>query len=113
MSSPASPIIRLSGSPSCYLGTGQSAKPALKPQHNPRQAAPAVLAGCLRLNGNGRYPIPRDAYYMSGAGGQTTLIIPSHDLVVVRLGHYRGGAAGAEGFNNALAVLMEAGPKHK
>ena len=23
-------------------------------------------------------------------GGQTTLIIPSHDLVVVRLAHYRG-----------------------
>ncbi len=65
------------------------------------------------LNGNGRYPIPRDAYYMSGAGGQTTLIIPSHDLVVVRLGHYRGEAAGAEGFNNALALLMEAVPKHK
>jgi CubicO group peptidase (beta-lactamase class C family) len=63
------------------------------------------------LNGNGRYPIPRDAYYMSGAGGQTTLIIPSHDLVVVRLGHYRGEAAGAAGFNMALALLMEAVPK--
>jgi CubicO group peptidase (beta-lactamase class C family) len=63
------------------------------------------------LNRNGRYPIPRDAYYMSGAGGQTTLIIPSHDLVVVRLGHYRGEAAGAASFNKALALLMEAVPK--
>jgi CubicO group peptidase (beta-lactamase class C family) len=65
------------------------------------------------LNGDGRYPIPRDAYYMSGAGGQTTLMIPSHDLVVVRLGHYRGEAAGALGFKKALALLMEAVPKRK
>ena len=48
---------------------------------------------------------------MSGAGGQTTLMIPSHDLVVVRLGHYRGEAAGAASFNKALALLMEAVPK--
>jgi CubicO group peptidase (beta-lactamase class C family) len=65
------------------------------------------------LNGDGRYPIPREAYYMSGAGGQTTLIIPSHDLVVVRLGHFRGEAAGAVGFKKALALLMEAVPKRK
>jgi CubicO group peptidase (beta-lactamase class C family) len=63
------------------------------------------------LNGDGRYPVPRDAYYMSGAGGQTTLIIPSHDLVVVRLGHYRGEYAGATGFSKALALLIEAVPK--
>ena len=48
---------------------------------------------------------------MSGAGGQTTLMIPSHDLVVARLGHYRGESAGTAGFNKALALLMEAVPK--
>ncbi len=63
------------------------------------------------LNGDGRYPVPRDAYYMLGAGGQTTLMIPSHDLVVVRLGHYRGESAGAAGFRKALALLIEAVPK--
>ena len=63
------------------------------------------------LNGDGRYPVPRDAYYMSGAGGQTTLMIPSHDLVVVRLGHYRGEFAGAAGFSKALALLIEAVPR--
>ncbi len=65
------------------------------------------------LNRDGRYPVPRDAYYMSGAGGQTTLIVPSHDLVVVRLGHYRGDAAGGLGFRKALALLMEAVPQRK
>ena len=50
---------------------------------------------------------------MSGAGGPTTLIIPSHDLVVVRLGHFKGSAPGAQAFNRALAVLMEAVPKHR
>ena len=28
------------------------------------------------INGDGIFPVPKDAYYMSGAGGQTTLIIP-------------------------------------
>jgi hypothetical protein len=48
---------------------------------------------------------------MAGAGGQTTLIIPSHDLVVVRLGHYRGESYAASGFSKALALLIEAVPK--
>ena len=50
---------------------------------------------------------------MSGAGGQTTLIIPSHDLVVVRLGHFKGSAIGSRSFNKALALLMEAVPEKK
>jgi len=63
------------------------------------------------INGTGTFPVPREAYYMEGAGGQTTLIIPSHDLVVVRLGHYKGASAGAQSFRKALALLMEAVPK--
>jgi CubicO group peptidase (beta-lactamase class C family) len=65
------------------------------------------------INGDSTMPVPRAAYYMSGAGGQTTLIIPSHDLVVVRLGHYRGASAGNSSFNKALALLMEAVPRRR
>jgi CubicO group peptidase (beta-lactamase class C family) len=70
-----------------------------------------VYGGFFWINGDGRYPIPEQAYYMAGAGGQYTLVIPSHDLVVVRLGHYRGGAAAGEGLRRALALLMEAAPE--
>jgi CubicO group peptidase (beta-lactamase class C family) len=69
-----------------------------------------VYGGFFWINGDGQLPVPRDAYYMTGAGGQTTLIVPSHDLVVVRLGHYKGSAAGSTGFRKALALLMEAVP---
>jgi len=69
-----------------------------------------VYGGFFWLNLENEFPVPTDAYYMSGAGGQTTLIIPSHDLVVVRLGHYRGGSTDA-GLQKALALLMEAVPR--
>jgi hypothetical protein len=49
---------------------------------------------------------------MAGAGGQTTMIVPSHDLVVVRLGHYKGEAIGTAALQRALALLMEAAPGH-
>jgi len=65
------------------------------------------------INGRGSYPIPEDAYYMAGAGNQKTFIIPSHDLVVVRLGHYKGAAPGDEGLKNALTLLMEAVPESR
>ena len=69
-----------------------------------------IYGGFFWINGDGRFPVPRDAYYMSGAGGQQTLIVPSHDLVVVRQGHYRGQAAGARALDYALALLMDAVP---
>ncbi len=70
-----------------------------------------VYGAFFWINGDGGFPVPREAYYMAGAGSQTTLIIPSHDLVVVRLGHYRGGALGYQSFMRALALLMEAVPR--
>jgi len=63
------------------------------------------------INGDSAMPVPKEAYFMSGAGGQTTLMIPTHDLVVVRLGHYRGEASGDRAFNKALALLMQAVPR--
>jgi CubicO group peptidase (beta-lactamase class C family) len=73
----------------------------------------SVYGGFFWINGTGSLPVPREAYYMAGAGGQFTLIIPSHDLVVVRLGHDRGGRTGSYAFARALEVLMEAVPKRR
>ena len=70
-----------------------------------------IYGGLFWINGDGRFPVPRDAYYMAGAGGQTTLIIPSHDLVVVRLGPFKGAASGAASFERALSLLMQAVPR--
>ncbi len=72
-----------------------------------------IYGGFFWINGDGRYPVPKEAFYMAGAGGQTTLIIPSHGLVVVRLGHYKGSEAGDKSFKQALALLMEAVPRRK
>ncbi len=70
-----------------------------------------IYGGFFWINGDEAYPIPKEAYFMAGAGNQMTFIIPSHDLVVVRLGHYKGGRPGDEGLKNALAKLMEAVPE--
>ena len=35
--------------------------------------------------------IPEDAYWAAGFMGQTTMVIPSRDLVIVRLGPSPGG----------------------
>ena len=55
--------------------------------------------------------MPADAYFMAGAGGQFTLIIPSHDLVVARLGHFSGVTVASQSLSTALALLLHAVPE--
>jgi CubicO group peptidase (beta-lactamase class C family) len=80
-----------------------------------RTPAPAwsqpVYGGMFWLNRTAAWPVPADAFYMAGAGGQYTIIIPTHDLVVVRLGHYKGEGAGANALWTALQLLTAAVPQ--
>ena len=62
------------------------------------------------VNGQGGQGLPESAYSMRGAGGQSTTIIPTHDLVVVRLGKYTGSGPGGQALNQAFGLLMEAVP---
>jgi CubicO group peptidase (beta-lactamase class C family) len=81
-----------------------------------RTIAPAWLAdgrpvyggGFFWVNGDGEQPMPRDAYAMLGAGGQSAWIIPSHDLVIVRIGKYRGSQAGESAREKGTATLLRA-----
>jgi CubicO group peptidase (beta-lactamase class C family) len=65
-----------------------------------------IYGGFFWINGDGSLPIPKDTYFMAGAGLQRTFIIPSHDLCVVRLGHYSGMTNGTASLKRALAKLM-------
>ena len=62
------------------------------------------------MNGNGGWPLPESAYGMRGAGGQSATIIPTHQLVVVRLGKYTGSGPGGRALNQTFEMLMEAVP---
>jgi CubicO group peptidase (beta-lactamase class C family) len=63
------------------------------------------------VNGDGAWNVPKSAYFANGAGGQRTVIIPTHDLVVVRMGHHRGDRAGMKALNAALAELLRGIPE--
>jgi hypothetical protein len=39
------------------------------------------------------------------------LIIPTHQLAIVRLGHYKGADAGNEALRNAIKIILEAVPR--
>ena len=69
-----------------------------------------VYGGLFWLNGDGSWKLPRNAYFMAGGGGQRTFIVPDRDLVVVRLGHFRGNGPGMRILDDALAKLMVAIP---
>jgi CubicO group peptidase (beta-lactamase class C family) len=80
-----------------------------------RTPAPAwkdpEYGGFFWLSRTGNWPVPEDAYSMQGAGGQYTFIIPTHDLVVVRLGHYKGEGGSGRSLYRALDLLMQAVPQ--
>ena len=63
------------------------------------------------LNRTRAWPLPEDSYYMAGSGGQFTFIVPTHSLVVVRMGHYKGELEGVEALSKALALLMQVVPQ--
>lgn len=102
-----------------YLQDGVWNGERLLPQGYVRYArtiAPAWLAdgrpvyggGFFWVNGDGAQPMPRDAYAMLGAGGQSAWIIPSHDLVIVRIGKYRGEDAGEAAREKGTVLLLQA-----
>jgi CubicO group peptidase (beta-lactamase class C family) len=70
-----------------------------------------IYGGFFWINGDGSFPVPEDAYFMAGAGGQYVIIVPSHELVVVKLSHYKGGSTGHMDFKKSLEMLLEAVPQ--
>jgi CubicO group peptidase (beta-lactamase class C family) len=92
--------------PEGYVHFVSTLAPAWAADHRP------IYGGFFWLNGDGAWSVPKDSYYMAGAGGQYTMIIPSHDLVVVRLGHFKGEKAADADLDKALALLMQAVPAH-
>jgi CubicO group peptidase (beta-lactamase class C family) len=70
-----------------------------------------TYGGMVWVNGDSAWNLPRDAFAFRGAGGQDTYIVPSHDLVIVRMGHYPGSRAGFQDVRRAQALLMEAIPR--
>lgn len=64
--------------------------------------------GFFWLNRVKTWNLPEEAYFAAGAGGQNTWIVPSHDLVIVRMGHMRGQAPARIATNKALALVMQA-----
>jgi len=53
--------------------------------------------------------VARPAHALFGAGGQTTWIFPTHDLVVVRMGYAKGGDESTD----PLKLILEAVPQSR
>ena len=65
-----------------------------------------VYGGQFWLNQTGEFDLPRDTYMMAGSGQQRVFIVPSADLVVVRLGHVRGHEHAVPSINAMLRSIM-------
>lgn len=51
------------------------------------------------------------SFRMSGAGGQSTTIIPSHGLVITRIGKYTGASVGGGALREMIPMLLDAVPQ--
>jgi len=75
-------------------------------------AAPAWdeprYGGQFWLNGTGEFDIPKDAYMMAGYSEQRVVVVPSANLVVVRMGHRSDTEAPKAATNSMLHELMKA-----
>ena len=68
----------------------------------------SAYGGMVWVNARGVWPLPRDAFAFRGAGGQDTYVVPSLDLVVVRMGHFPGSRVGIQDLQRALRLIVEA-----
>lgn len=83
-----------------------------------RELAPAWVAdgrpiyggGFMWVNGDGSWPLPTSAFGFRGAGGQSVTIVPTHGLVIVRLGKYTGAGPGGQALDRMFEALIEAVP---
>ncbi len=69
---------------------------------------PVYGGGFFWVNGDGGWSLPKEAYAMLGAGGQSATIVPSRQLVIVRLGKYKGAREADRALDRAFGLMMEA-----
>lgn len=89
--------------PAGYVDHVSTVAPAWK-----ADGRPVYGGGFFWVNGDGGWPLPTSAYAMLGAGGQSATIVPSHGLVIVRIGKYRASAAGGRALDRGFTMLMQA-----
>ena len=65
------------------------------------------------LAARSRFTVPADAYYMAGAGGQYTIIIPSRQLVITRIGRFSGSRIADAALNRAIGRILQAVPNER
>ena len=71
----------------------------------------SIYGGQIWLNRHAeqdRWPAPSDTAFFLGVGGQYAFMVPSLDLVVVRLGHLRGTLDTGAGRGHVPALLEAA-----
>ncbi len=65
-----------------------------------------IYGGQFWLNRTSEWALPTDAYMMAGSGQQRVFIVPSADLVVVRMGHVCAHSHAAPSINAMLREVL-------